>query len=103
MVKHSKIYYEKLASLFGRCFLFLFTFFGAQLGYWVNFVIDGKLHGQALYLFLAAMIANCLICGICLIAEFGYLIKVDKIELSNLNKIRNNFVNVENKASLKRK
>lgn len=49
MVKHSKIYYEKLASLFERCFLFLFTFFGAQLGYWVNFVIDGKLHGQALY------------------------------------------------------
>ncbi|MDY5723004.1 MAG: hypothetical protein SPK55_10570 [Succinivibrio sp.] len=42
MVKHSKIYYEKLASLFERCFLFLFTFFGAQLGYWVNFVIDGK-------------------------------------------------------------
>ena len=77
--------------------------------FWCSVRVLGKLCDRwktswaALYLFLAAMIANCLICGICLIAEFGYLIKVDKIELSNLNKIRNNFVNVENKASLKRK
>lgn len=103
MVKHSRIYNEKLAAFFERCFLFLFTFFGAQLGYWVNFVIDGKLNGIAFYLFVSAISINCLLCAICFISEIVYLNKVDKIEINQLKNCRNNRFDYLGKTQVKGK